>query len=223
MRLTAILGALLLALWSAPAHAQGGTGLTPACGTSNSNNATNAFVTGCAAPIAFFALTNGHIFVGNASNKPADVALSGDCTITNAGVISCTQPSIATNSQLWSGTANKFADAAGLVSSGQIVGVAYSATVAFDFHTFSNAVINLTGNITFANPTNVDPGHTGCIYINQDATGSRVATWGANWVAPGGVATALVLSTTPNITDVLCYQAVSSGEIFATLNKALSH
>lgn len=47
MRLTAILGALLLALWSVPAHAQGGTGLTAACGTSNSNLATNAFVTGC--------------------------------------------------------------------------------------------------------------------------------------------------------------------------------
>jgi len=32
-------------------------------------------------------LTNGHILVGNASNQPADVAMSGDTTITNAGVI----------------------------------------------------------------------------------------------------------------------------------------
>lgn len=38
-------------------------------------------------PIAATAsLTNSHIFVGNASNFPADVAMSGDITITNAGV-----------------------------------------------------------------------------------------------------------------------------------------
>lgn len=31
-------------------------------------------------------LTNGHILVGNVSNQPTDVAMSGDITITNAGV-----------------------------------------------------------------------------------------------------------------------------------------
>jgi len=33
-------------------------------------------------------LTNSHILVGNVSNQPADVAMSGDITITNAGVTS---------------------------------------------------------------------------------------------------------------------------------------
>ena len=33
-------------------------------------------------------LTNGHIFVGNVSNFPADVAMTGDVTITNTGVTS---------------------------------------------------------------------------------------------------------------------------------------
>lgn len=32
------------------------------------------------------ALTNGHIFVGNVSNQPTDVAMSGDITISNTGV-----------------------------------------------------------------------------------------------------------------------------------------
>ncbi len=36
---------------------------------------------------AGLALTNAHIFVGNASNLPADVALSGDATISNAGAL----------------------------------------------------------------------------------------------------------------------------------------
>jgi len=34
------------------------------------------------------ALTNSHIFVGNVSNQPTDVVLSGDATITNTGVLS---------------------------------------------------------------------------------------------------------------------------------------
>lgn len=35
---------------------------------------------------ATVSLTDGHIFVGNVSNQPADVAMTGDVTITNAGV-----------------------------------------------------------------------------------------------------------------------------------------
>jgi len=35
---------------------------------------------------ATVSLTNGHIFVGNPSNNPADVAMSGDMTITNTGI-----------------------------------------------------------------------------------------------------------------------------------------
>lgn len=37
-------------------------------------------------------LTNSHIFVGNVSNQPADVAMSGDATITNTGVVSISGP-----------------------------------------------------------------------------------------------------------------------------------
>lgn len=37
------------------------------------------------------ALTNGSFWLGNGSNLPIAVALSGDCTMTNAAVITCTQ------------------------------------------------------------------------------------------------------------------------------------
>jgi hypothetical protein len=40
------------------------------------------------APAAAGALTSAHIFVGNVSNVAADVAMSGDASITNAGVVS---------------------------------------------------------------------------------------------------------------------------------------
>ena len=39
------------------------------------------------------ALTNTHVFVGNASNVATDVALSGDCTMANTGAITCTKSS----------------------------------------------------------------------------------------------------------------------------------
>lgn len=42
-----------------------------------------------AIPIGSIALTNGQIFVGNASNIATSVALSGDCTIINTGVVTC--------------------------------------------------------------------------------------------------------------------------------------
>jgi hypothetical protein len=42
-----------------------------------------------AAGVLAGALSNGHIFVGNSSNVAAAVALSGDCSITNTGVITC--------------------------------------------------------------------------------------------------------------------------------------
>lgn len=35
-------------------------------------------------------LTNGHFFVGNASNLATDVAMSGDCTLANTGAVTCT-------------------------------------------------------------------------------------------------------------------------------------
>lgn len=39
-------------------------------------------------------LTNTHIFVGNVSNQPADVAMSGDTTITNTGVVTIANSAI---------------------------------------------------------------------------------------------------------------------------------
>lgn len=44
-------------------------------------------------------LTNGHIFVGNVSNQPADVAMMGDITITNTGVTSI-GAGVITNTQI---------------------------------------------------------------------------------------------------------------------------
>jgi hypothetical protein len=38
-------------------------------------------------------LVSGHFFVGNGSNNPADVAMSGDCTLASTGAVTCTKTS----------------------------------------------------------------------------------------------------------------------------------
>lgn len=75
---------LALLLTSAPAWAQNIQCPTRTAGDSSNACASTAFVTG-AITIAT-TLTNAHIFVGNASNVATDVAMSGDVTISNAGV-----------------------------------------------------------------------------------------------------------------------------------------
>lgn len=80
----------------APALAQGCGPSNPNCivptapnGTNNNQAASTAFVQatiGAALPLA-----NANLFVGNASNIAAAHAMSGDCTISNVGAITCTK------------------------------------------------------------------------------------------------------------------------------------
>lgn len=89
-RLTLALRAILVAgvLLIAPslAHAQNYTCPTPPLGDSSNKCASTAFV---ARAVNAPALTQNHIFVGNASNIAADVPMSGDCLIVGSGQIIC--------------------------------------------------------------------------------------------------------------------------------------
>jgi hypothetical protein len=77
--------------------------------------------------------------------------------------------------------------------------LAYAATVTPDFG-LNGAVqtITLTGNVTFANPANLQPGQRIDLIITQDGTGSRTASWGNLWTFSGGSKT---LSTAANAVD----------------------
>lgn len=90
----------------------------------------------------------------------------------------------------------------------------FASTITPDFSLFLNGVVNMTGNVTLANPTNVKPGQTGRIRFVQDATGSRTLTVGANWKRSGGTT---ALTTTPSAVDVMVYDAVSSSYILYDL------
>jgi hypothetical protein len=92
------------------------------------------------------------------------------------------------------------------------------ATITPDLNDSNNYVVVLGGNRTIANPTNITAGQSGSIFITQDGTGSRTASWGSYWDWAAG--TAPTLSTGASQVDRIDYIVRSSTSIqaVATLN-----
>ena len=73
--------------------------------------------------------------------------------------------------------------------------------------------VTLGGNRTLANPSNIDAGQTGSIFIVQDGTGSRTLAWGSYWDFAGG--TAPILSTAAGAVDRVDFIVRTSTSIHA--------
>ena len=82
----------------------------------------------------------------------------------------------------------------------------------------ANFKLTLSGNITLVNPANLTAGTTGSIFIVQDGTGSRTASFGTSWDFIGG--TAPTLTTAASAVDRIDYIVLDSTNIHAvaTLN-----
>ena len=93
------------------------------------------------------------------------------------------------------------------------------ATVTPDFADSNNYSLTLGQNLTIANPSNLTAGQSGSIFLVQDATGSRVASWGSYWDFAGGTAPTLTANAA-NAVDRIDYVVRSSTSIHAvaTLN-----
>jgi len=85
------------------------------------------------------------------------------------------------------------------------------ATITPDFAANCNFTVTLGGNRTIANPSNLTAGQSGSIFLVQDGTGSRTASWGAYWDFAGG--TAPTLSTVASAVDRVDYIVRSSTSI----------
>ena len=79
------------------------------------------------------------------------------------------------------------------------------STITVDFRGGTHFSVTLGGNRTFGNPDNTSSavGSSGSIFITQDGTGSRTASFHADYKFPGG--TAPTLSTAANAVDRLDY------------------
>ena len=103
---------------------------------------------------------------------------------------------------------------------GTITTLTDGATVTPDFAASNNYTLTLGGNRTIANPTNLTAGQSGSIFLVQDGTGSRTASWGSYWDFAGGVAP--VLTTTASAVDRIDYVVRSSTSIHAVATLAYS-
>lgn len=95
------------------------------------------------------------------------------------------------------GTAQQFTKAQNVT----MVTLTYGATVNTDASLSNTFYLAATGNFTLANPTNLGSGGCYIWLIKQDATGSRLITFGAKFKFAGGVAP--LLSTAANALDRL--------------------
>lgn len=94
------------------------------------------------------------------------------------------------------------------------------AALGLDFSTGSNFTATASANFTLSNPTNALPGQKGFIEITQDGAGGRTITYGANFIAPGGVRPAL--SIAPGARDLISYVVAADGKIYFALNRSNS-
>ena len=122
---------------------------------------------------------------------------------------------LATNANYLSGAASTLVNA-GVIYQAEVT-VTYGTTTTFDFSTFNNAVVTLTGNITTMTFSGITAGKSGSIRFIQDVTGSRTSVWNSNLKFAGG--TTPTLTTTASAIDVLNYHCVTASYCEASLNK----
>ena len=95
-----------------------------------------------------------------------------------------------------------------------------TGTVVLDLNENANFSITLTGNITLANPTSLTAGTSGSIFLTQDGTGSRTATFGNSFDFIGG--TAPTLTTAASSVDRIDYIVLDSSNIHTVASLAYS-
>lgn len=97
---------------------------------------------------------------------------------------------------------------------GAVSTLAYAATVAVDLALANNFALTLAGAATLNTPTNAVAGQSGIIAVTQDATGSRLLAFAANWKFASGVAP--VLSTAAGAVDYLAYYVETPTRIYVS-------
>lgn len=123
---------------------------------------------------------------------------------------------IATAANIRAAAANKLIAADGVLSALAWVTVTYGASVTLDLSTFETAFITCTGNITLANPSNVQVGKTKFVLLAGNDATARTISFGTNF--KGTLPTQTVTSTSYLLIGLTAY---SSTHIIVSSVKAL--
>ena len=97
-----------------------------------------------------------------------------------------------------------------------ITALSDGATITIDMATACHHSVTLGGNRTFAAPSNQVVGQSGSIFITQDGTGSRTASFNSAFKFVGG--TAPTLTTGAGLTDRIDYIIKSSNVIHCAVS-----
>ncbi len=123
--------------------------------------------------------------------------------------------------QLFHDATKKFETASGGVSltggaAANVTALSDGATITIDMATACHHSVTLGGNRTFAAPSNQVVGQSGSIFITQDGTGSRTASFNSAFKFVGG--TAPTLTTTAAAVDRIDYIILSSNVIHCAVS-----
>lgn len=172
------------------------------------------------------ALTYGGVTLANSVVGTGSMVLATSPSVSNLTVTgSFTATNLINYSSIAGGSianaANYFAGAVNALVPSSVIyqpetPVTFGTTTTFDFNTFINTAVTLTGNITTQTLSNVKAGQAGQIRFIQDGTGSRTTVWNSILKFSGGVTPAL--STTAGAVDVLFYSCISTSICYASLN-----
>jgi len=151
-----------------------------------------------------------------ADNAKLVFGSSSDLTISHSGSNSVFNETGTGNLQLQLGGSTKFEIVSGGVSltggaASNITTLSDGATITIDMATACHHSVTLGGNRTFAAPSNQVVGQSGSIFITQDGTGSRTASFNSAFKFVGGVAP--TLSTAASAIDRIDYIIKASNVI----------
>ncbi len=123
--------------------------------------------------------------------------------------------------ELYHNATKKFETASGGISltggaAANVTALSDGATITIDMATACHHSVTLAGNRTFAAPSNQVVGQAGSLFITQDGSGSRTASFNAAFKFVGG--TAPTLTTGAGLTDRIDYIIKSSNVIHCAVS-----
>ena len=155
-------------------------------------------------------------YIGNTINATH----LADGTVTNAELQYINSLSSNAQTQLTAKAALATAQTFTAGQRGEITALTSATSVTIDMADSNNFSCTMAHNIVFENPSNDTAGQSGSIFLTQDGTGSRTASWGTDWEFAGG--TAPTLTTTAAASDRIDYVIRSGTSIQAVATLALA-
>lgn len=162
--------------------------------------------------------STGNIVLTRAAQASAGLTVSTSFTASGlVGYSALASAALASASNYYTAAANTLVPTSVIYPTEVDLGNSGSGTLIFDFDTFINARVTMTGNITTNTLSNVRSGKSGAITYIQDGVGGRTSVFNSIFKFVGGVVP--TLSTAIGAIDVLFYTCRSATNCPASLSK----